>query len=170
MAPNNFKAMLDHLFMVHKLSPDNSEEAETELLSGFTYFVSKDESLSSHLLELLTTLSSFHHSPPTLDQLSSIFNKETFVCAVPLLEHNAVLLFNKAANKHKNTVVISTLDVLPNKQSIHSVSAEPLHTAYANDCRMAIPRSTLHNPVDSFPGTTCGTRKGMAIFCPKSWP
>ena len=51
MAQNKFKAMLDHLFMLRKLSLVNSEEAETELLTGFTYFVSKDQSLSSHLLD-----------------------------------------------------------------------------------------------------------------------
>ena len=96
MALKNLRFMFDHLFMLHKLSLIDSEEAETDLLNSFVDFVKKDHSLSCHLQEVLSTFSSFHKSPPTVDQLSSLFKKETFMVAVPLLEHNAVLLFNKA--------------------------------------------------------------------------
>ena len=147
---NLLRAMLDHLFMFRKLSLDYSEEAETELVDSLVEFLSKEKDFHSYQ-EMMAVFSSFYKSSPTVDHIVALFEQETFFIALPLLKHNAVLLFNKTSDTE--VVVLSAIDVLPNEQSIHSNSTDQMKTPYPYDCRMAIPRSTLHVPLQQIQST-----------------
>jgi len=92
----NHEAMLDHLFVPRKLSLDcvDYQAAETALIESLTKFLSENNVWLSSVVEIM---SSYDQTPPTVEQLSSIFKQaesNTFFLALPLLEHNAVILFN----------------------------------------------------------------------------
>ena len=142
----NLRAMLDHLFMPRKLSLDLSDLAETDLMDSFALFLSHDEKWKA-LYPMVSLMSSFNGTPPTVEQLLTIFKQDIFCIAVPLLKRKAVLLFNGARSQElntladKKTILISAIDVLPHANSIHSFSEDK--EPYPSDCRMAVPRSTI---------------------------
>ena len=142
----NMRAMLDHLFMPRKLSLDLCETAETHLMDSLAMFLSHDEK-NKQFQPMVSFMSLFHLTPPTTQQLLALFNQDTFCIAVPLLKHNAVLLFNGARPQElntpsdKKTVLISAIDVMPHANSFQSYSED--QTPYPSDCRMAVPRSTI---------------------------
>ena len=68
----NLREMLDHLFMPRKLSLDLSDLAETDLMDSFALFLSHDEKWKA-LYPMVSLMSSFNGTPPTVEQLLTIF-------------------------------------------------------------------------------------------------
>ena len=141
--PCPWHVMSDHLFIPRKLAYLYCDEAGQLLGNQFVDYTEKSD--IQHLSKTLKLFLRCSDKAPELQLLMNAVKEPGFVMAVPLMDHNAVVLFNnKLQGSENGKVLVSALDVLPHPQSIHSESADG--NPYPSGCKMAIPRRTVIVP------------------------
>jgi hypothetical protein len=143
--PCPWRVMSDHLFIPRKLAFIYSEEAGQLLGNQFIDYTEKSD--IQHLSKTLKLFMRCSNNAPELQLLLDAVKVPGFLMAVPLMDHNAVVLFNnKLQGSDNGRVLVSALDVLPHPESIHSESADA--NPYPSGCKLVIPRRTVIVPAE----------------------
>ncbi len=129
-----YAEVTDHVFLPRKIRPMECKEAEVALIAQMSEFLSnRPQEKIFHLMA--TNWLSWMQTPPSTRNLADALSNALPV-AVPLLDHNAVVLFTHG-NSPEN-VQVSAIDIWPNSWSIHSHSDDK--QPFPSDCRLAVPR------------------------------
>lgn len=125
----------DHAFLPRKIRPVESKAAEAALVKELKTFLSKrPKEMAFHLMA--ANWLGWMKTPPSGKDLADALSKSLPV-AVPLLDHNAVVLFTQHVNS-SDKILVSAIDIWPHDSSIHSNSSEK--HPFPSDCRLAVPR------------------------------
>lgn len=126
----------DHVFMPRKIRPVERKGAKVALVAQLEEFLSeRPQDEVFHVM--ITNWLSWMQTPSSYHQLANALSKSLPV-AVPLLDHNAVVLFT--LGDLPDNVLVSAIDILPHGSSIYSKSND--QQPYPTDCRLAVPRYT----------------------------
>ncbi len=124
----------DHAFLPRKIRPVERSAAEVALVAQLTAFLcGRSQEEAFHFMA--TNWLSWMQVPPSYQDLADALSKSLPV-AVPLLDHNAVVLFSQGDSPDK--VLVSAIDIWPHDSSIHSQSVDK--QPFPTDCRLAVPR------------------------------
>ena len=133
--------------MPRKLTFIHCEGVGQMLGTQFLRFM--QESDIQYLIPTVKMFLQFSKHPPNVKELKNAVEDAHFLMAVPLLDHNAMILFNnrlQGNDESDQNVLVSALDVLHHPESIHSMSADD--HPYPSSCRMFIPRRSLIVPLE----------------------
>lgn len=129
-----FANVTDHAFLPRNIRLVECKAAEVALvaqLSGFLSARPKENAFHSMVANWLRWM----QTPPLCQQLADALSKPLPV-AVPLVDHNAVVLFTQGNSP--DIVLVSVIDIWPHDSSIHSKSND--NKLFPSDCRLAVPR------------------------------
>ena len=128
-------AITDHVFLPRKIRPVECKAAEIALIAQMSAFLSnRPQEEIFHLMA--TNWLSWIQTPPSSQDLANALMSKSQPVALPLLDHNAVLLFTRGTSL--DNVLVSAIDVWPHDSSIHSQSEDK--QPFPSDCRLAVPR------------------------------
>lgn len=125
----------DHAFLPRKIRPVESKAAEIALVAELNVFLSKRPKEKDFYSMVANWLTWMMTPPPGKDLADAL--SESLPVAVPLLDHNAVVLFTQIGNS-SDKVLVSAIDIWPHNASIHSKSSDK--QPFPSDCRLAVPR------------------------------
>lgn len=129
-----FANVTDHAFLPRKIRPVECKAAEVALVAQLSEFLSnrpKEKAFHSMVTDWLKWM----QTPPLCQQLLDALSKSLPV-AVPLLDHNAIVLFTQGNSP--DNILVSAIDIWPHDSSIHSKSND--NKLLPSDCRLAVPR------------------------------
>ncbi len=124
----------DHVFLPRRIRPVERKAAEVALVAQLSTFL-YDRPQEGAFYLMITNWLSWMHTPPPYQDLGDALSRSLPV-AVPLLEHNAVVLFTHGNSP--DNVLVSAIDILPHHSSIHSQSVDK--QPFPTDCRLAVSR------------------------------
>ena len=131
------------LFMIRQISLTIDEREQLELWFSFGSLFIRTACWRQWVINRLWA-PQFDNGPHALQNLNC---NSTDTRAVPLMDHNAVVLFNNSLEgSDEEKVLVIALDVLPHPKSFHSQSTDI--NPYPFACKMDIPRRTLMVPLE----------------------